>query len=204
MEMHTDSPPGDRLMAKLSDVGVIPDEEAVVRHGLLEDGYDLPELADTMEEADARATASTYLRVSGLIVREQLANSAEHRTLIAYYQRKHDERQHQLDSRINYLGGVLKRLFGFMTVTGKKKSLNLLGGRVGMRAKQDELVIDDDEAVITWAVNKGHASGLTNVKRTVDRKALRAYMEKPSQISGLPPGVSLKERPDEFYAKPVD
>ena len=176
----------------------------IARLELLEDGHDLPELADSMEEADARATASTYLRVMAGIEREHGANAAEHKNLVAYYKNRHDERQTQLGRRAGYMRDMLEKLFGFMTVAGKSKSLNLLGGRVGMRAQPDELVVESDDAVIEWALRLNNpTTAFVKVKHTLDRKALWAYMNAPDADYGLPPNVTHKARPDEFYATPA-
>ncbi len=186
-----------------------PDEEQLVetymRRELAEDGIDLPELADTMEEADARATASTYLFALRGIKRDVDANDAEFTVLQEFNRTRHIARQGGLARQMDYLRGVIKTLFGFMTVTGKKKSLNLVGGRIGMRGKSDELVIKDEEQVIAWAIANGLES-IVRTKLTVDRKALRAYMEtiRPGvPREPLPLGVSLETRPDEFFATPA-
>lgn len=182
-------------------------DEQRARNGLLEDGYDLPELADTMEEADARAAADRYLRALGGIEREMDANDAEFTTLKAYYADRHGQRQATLDGSANYLRGVLKGLFGFMT-TGKKKSLNLLGGRIGMRSQADELVVEDDAAVIMWAKMSMMTQHLVVETPRIDRKALRAYMQPsqddPENQEPMPLGVKLEERPDQFFARPAE
>lgn len=179
-------------------------DAAVTRQALIQDGLDLPELADTMEEADARAAADRYLRALGSIEREMDANDAEFTTLKAYYADRHADRQATLDGSANYLRGVLKGLFGFMK-TGKKKSLNLLGGRIGMRGQTDELVVENDDAVIGWAQAKGFRGLLVNTKYSVDRKGLRAFVvDPPEDAESGPPGVSLEERPDQFFARPAD
>ena len=189
-----------------------PDEEQLVetyiRRELAGDGYDLPELAETMEEADARATASTYLFAMRNLEREVDANAAEFTALLEFSKTRHVKRQTTLVTQVEYLRSVVRKLFGFMTVTGKKKSLNLLGGRVGLRGKQDELVVEDDEAVVRWAKEKGFPE-LLRIKHTIDRKALKNHVmlnqETKVEPRGdvLPPGVRLEARPDEFFATPA-
>ncbi len=181
--------------------------DTYMRNELREDGYDLPELADTMEEADARATASTYLFALRGIKRDVDANDAEFTVLQDFNRTRHVARQTGLIRQMDYLRGAIKTLFGFMTVTGKKKSLNLVAGRVGMRAKQDELVVVDEGEVIDWA-NANGLDGLVRTKLVVDRKALRIWMEKmePNTDPDFtpPPGVRLEVRPDEFFATPAN
>ena len=184
-------------------------DRMVLHQELVDAGYDLPELADTMEEADARAVASTYLFVLRNIKRDIDANDAEFTVLQDFNRARQVQRQHGLIAQMEYLSGAIKALFGFMTVTGKKKSLNLIGGRVGMRAQTDELVVEDEEAVIAWA-RQHKIAGIINTRFTVDRKGLRIYVAAQQQLDedartiSPPPGVKLEQRDDQFYATPVD
>lgn len=180
--------------------------DAERRQELTEDGYDLPELADTMEEADARAAASTYLFALRGRRRDLAANDAEFKVLQNFNRTRHVARQDGLIAQANYLHDVIRKLFGFMTVTGKKKSLSLIGGRVGTRSKQDELIVEDDDAVLAWA----RAYGIDSVMRTtttlaVDRKELRGFLAAYESNTDVPPppGVKLETRPDEFFATPA-
>ncbi len=174
-------------------------EEGRIRANLAADGHDLPELAETMEDADARAASSSYLFAMRNLQREVDANGAEFTALLEYTKDRHVARQGTLVTQIEYLRSRVRFLFGFMTVTGKKKSLNLLGGRVGMRAKQDELVVADDEEVIAWA-NANGVEDLVRMKMSLDRTRLRKHMGEQSDV---PPGVELRERDDEFFAIPA-
>jgi hypothetical protein len=171
----------------------------------MEAEYDLPELADTMEEADARVAASRYLGAMRNVQGELVANEAEYRTLAAFQQRRHDERQGPLERQVDWLHQAVKTLFGFMH-TGKKKSLNLIGGRVGMRSQTAELVVDDDGEVIAWALESpDYYGGVIKMKPQIDRKALRAHICEPERDPSIPmpPGVRLEARPDQFYATPA-
>ena len=189
------------------------DAEGVIRLELTEDGYDLPELADTMEEADARAAASTYLFALRGVKRQVDANYAEFTVLQDFNKERHVARQSGLIRRMEYLSVTIKALFGFMRPAGKKKSLNLIGGVVGMRAQTEELVIEDDQAVIAWAQEQ-QVAGIVKVTLSLDRKELRSHMEHARQERRVlgsvadpdripPPGVTLGARPDMFYATPA-
>jgi hypothetical protein len=182
--------------------------EGVVIRELAEDGYDLPELADTMEEADARAAASTYLFAMRNVQRDLDANDAEFAVLQDFNRTRHEGRQRGPIRQILYLRGVVEGLFGFMT-TGKKKSLNLIGGRVGMRSQTDELVVEDDDAVIAWARHYEEKS-IVRITEGINRKELRVFMElydaalEPEAGDvPPPPGVKLEQRDDVFYATPA-
>ena len=177
-----------------------PTETIDLRAEMLEEGLDLPELADTMQEETARAAASTYLFALRSIKRDIDANDAEFTVLQEYNRNRHVDRQSVLIRRTEYLRGVLLGLFGFMRPTGKKKSLNLLGGCVGMRAQQDELVVEDDTAVVQWAEYHG-VQALMRVQKSLNRTELRRHMKEQTDP---PPGVTLNERPDVFFATPAD
>ena len=199
--MTNDMTEGPTVADRISELGTDYEEEPTdVRQDLLDDGVDLPELADTMQEATARAAASTYLFALRNIKRDHDANDAEFTVLQDYNRNRHVERQSTLIRRMDYVRGVLEGLFGFMEVTGKKKSLNLLGGRLGMRSQQEELVVEDDDVVIRWARDLG-VEALVRVKASLDRTGLRRHMKEQTDP---PPGVTLNERPDVFFATPAD
>ena len=188
-------------LAELKDVA-----EDTLRLELADDGYDLPELADTMDEVNARAAASTFLFALRGVERQMAANDSEFLVLQGFNQARHVTRQSGLIRSLKYLRGVIETLFGFMS-TGKKKSLNLIGGRVGMRAQTEELVVEDDAAVIAWAKLNGFEA-IVRFTEAVDRKALRTYMVEGAVGTSKatfpsPPGVTLEARPDEFYATPA-
>ena len=170
--------------------------------------YDLPELSETLDEADARVAASRYLGAMRAVEAEHGANEDEYKTLAAFQQRRHDKRQGPLVRQLIWLDEAVKTLFvGFMRPTGKKKSLNLIGGRVGMRAQTDELVVDHVDAVIAWAKEKNFTA-LVRTKPTLDRTALRTFMIEgavgtPKATFPSPPGCRLEKRPDQFYATPA-
>ena len=69
-----------------------------------------------------------------------------------------------------------------------------------MRAQQDELVVEDDDAVIDWAKYHG-VEALVRVKRSLNRTGLQRHMKEQTDP---PPGVTLNERPDVFFATPAD
>ncbi len=183
------------------------DKINIVRLELAENGHDLPELADTMEEADARVAASRFLGAMRGVQKEWGANEAEYMTLADFQRRRHDGRQGPLERQLEWLHGAVKTLFGFMRPSGKKKSLNLIGGRVGMRAQTDELVVEDEDEVIAWvqANQVTTIKPIVRIKLVLDRTALRAYMEAHAKEPRLPtpPGTTLKARDDQFYATPA-
>ena len=176
-----------------------PTETSVVQEELRKD-FALPELADTMEEAEARAKASTFLTILKAVEKEKTANDAEYKTLMEYQAEDHKMRQDKLDKQTKWLTETLEGLFGVMD-PGKKKSVNLLGGTVGTQAQQDELVIEDDEEFVVWA-QKLLFPSLCQIKtvHSPNRKNLRAYMK--TKPKSPPPGVSLVKRSPVFYARP--
>ena len=67
----------------------------------------------------------------------------------------------------------------------------------------DELVIEDDDAVIAWAEATYGAGGVIRTKKALDRKALRDYIERVKAADVQPPGVRLEQRDDQFFATPA-
>ena len=72
-----------------------------------------------------------------------------------------------------------------------------------MRVKPDELIVDDDDAVVAWAEGND-VKTIVRLKKVIDRKALRAYLETAIPADLQPPGVRLKARDDEFYVTPAE
>ncbi len=191
--------PSSVALEGIGESAIDHDDDRIVRDEITEH-FDLPELADTMEEATARATASTFLYVLDKIQGERAANEAEYRTLLRYQAERHAARQASIDRQIAYLTDQLETLFGFMRTGPKKKSLNLLGGQLGKRKQADELVVEDDDRIIEWVKAAGPRR-LLRTKVELSRAELRKYMESGPQYS--PPGAELKQRPDVFFAKPT-
>ena len=183
------------LVDELNPVGVITEQPEDLHTEL-----DLPEMAETYEDAEARLMSTKLLHVLRGLEGEMSANKAEYDVTMQYFKDQHGDRQEALQNRVDYVTKLIQGLFGFMKVPHKKKSLNLLGGKVGMRARQAELKVEDDKAVIEWAL-EGGPQGLVRTKHDIDRTGLRKLVQ-AGMIS--PPGVTLEERDDEFYAKPAE
>ena len=106
----------------------------------LAEQFDLPELADTMEDAEARLMASRLLKVLGSLRGESDANKAEYNVTKDFLMNRHVEIENVIEKRIDWVTSSLRHLFDtFMTVPHGKQSLNLLGGRIGTKKQQPEL-----------------------------------------------------------------
>jgi len=173
-----------------------------IREELLNEGLDLPELASTMEDAEARLMATRLLKVLGSLRGESDANAAEYNITKDFLLNRHVERENVLEGQINYVIGKLRYLFDtFMDLPHGKQSLNLLGGRIGTKKQQPELVVESDEDVITWAAENDVP--VYRTKHEVSRPALRKYLQEKKATEIDPPGTQLRERDPKFYATPA-
>ncbi len=183
-------------------------EGQAIREDLKAEGYDLPELADSIEEADARAKASTFLGVLRSIENEVDANNAEHRALLDWTKDRHMERQTRLESQAGWMRKTLEILYHYMRPAKGKKSLALIGGRIGTKAQRDSLEVEDDTALIEWVQADPHNRPLQiiRIKHEVNKAELREYMEAIAEKDGIgptPPGVKLESHDDKFFATPA-
>ncbi len=183
-------------------------EGQAIREDLEAEGYDLPELADSIEEADARAKASTFLGVLRSIESEVDANNAEHRALLDWTKDRHMERQTRLEAQAGWIAKTLEILYHYMRPAKGKKSLALIGGRIGTKAQRDKLVIKDVQALIEWLQADTHnrPQQLIRVKYEINMAETREYMEAIAERDGIgpaPPGVTLESHEDKFFATPA-
>ncbi len=179
------------------------------REELTEDGYDLPELASTMEEADARLRASIFLGIMRSIEHQMDENDAECKALVAWTKERHAERQARLDAQKGWVRITLESLYGFMRPPKGKKSLNLIGGKIGTKGQRDTLDVEDDEVVIEWvqADTRNRPEQVIRTKYEINRVELLGYMEAIAEQDGIgpkPPGVTMGEHPDKFFATPAE
>ncbi|KKK80470.1 hypothetical protein LCGC14_2823160 [marine sediment metagenome] len=178
------------------------------REELQADGHDLPELASTMGEADARLRASIFLGIMRSIEHQMDENDAECKALVAWTKERHAERQARLDAQKGWVRMTLESLYGFMRPPKGKKSLNLIGGKIGTRAAKDTLEVEDDKALIEWVQADTHnrPQQLIRVKYEINMAETREYMEAIAERDGIgptPPGVKLESHKDKFFATPA-
>ena len=199
---------GPTMETQLQGVEHTGAEGQAIREDLEAEGYDLPELADSIEEADARAKASTFLGVLRSIESEVDANNAEHRALLDWTKDRHLERQTRLEAQAGWMRRTLEILYHYMHPAKGKKSLALIGGKIGTRAAKDTLEVEDDKALIEWVEADPHNRPvqIIRVKHEVNRAELREYMEAIAERDGIgptPPGVKLESHKDKFFATPA-
>lgn len=162
---------------------------------------DLPELADSYEEAEARLVADRYLRALGGVEGELGANRAELQQVLAFYRDRHEEREAVLQRRRDWLVHQLQALFAFLPLRGKAKSLTLLAGRLGTRTAPARYAIADEQELLAWA--REHAPSLIStppVKERVLVKDLTGWMD---PLDPAPPGVERIDAHEEFFADPA-
>lgn len=164
---------------------------------------DLPELASSYEEAEARALADRLLKDLKAVRDERGANDAELRSTLEYYVARNSERQEVLSRREGRLLETLQYLYSF-TPPRTGKSVQLLNGRIGTRKRGGKWCIVDPDPLLAWA--KEHTPSLVTVitKETVRHADLvkRLAADEGDAIP-QPPGVEWEPEREDFYAEPV-
>jgi phage host-nuclease inhibitor protein Gam len=74
-------------------------------------------------------------------------------------------------------------------LTGKKKSRELVHGRIGWRKKGERLVVQDREALLSWLAAQPVESGLYRVKIEPE---MRALSERLKGCGEVPPGCEVE------------
>jgi hypothetical protein len=80
---------------------------------------------------------------------------------------------------------------------GKRKSVALPAGIIGFRTEAAKIVIDDEDAVVTWA--KQHAPALVTVVERLSKSALNEHMEKTGELPEK--GVHVEPEHEKFYIR---
>lgn len=83
---------------------------------------------------------------------------------------------------------------------GKKRSVDLLTGRIGFRRKPGGFRVKQEEAVLAWALEQkgGKEAGLFKEVPVLSRTAVKEHHEATGEI---PPGCEITEDSDTFYVK---
>lgn len=169
--------------------------------------YDLPELADTYEEATARMIANRYLAALAAILMTQNLNEASFRAEVDFLKRRLEEKNAALDRNATWLREQLFKLTKFFTFTGKSKSLTLPYGRVGFRKSRDKVDYIDEAKVRAWAETFAPETLRTVTEIRLDRarvNALALESTEPHVAMLLDSGaVRVYRGTDEFYVTPT-
>lgn len=185
----------------------LPEAPETDAAGLREE-YDLPELAETYEEAEARAAANRYLLALRRVQRERATAKAELKATIEDLEYRSEQRDAQLAKSEGWLLDQLRQLARFFTFAGKK-SLKLLAGRVGYRQAREAWEIADPERLLDWAQQFAqHLVSTPPVKPRVLVSDFTTWADAAPadtlrwlQEQGI---VGHRTAADEFYAKPAE
>lgn len=82
---------------------------------------------------------------------------------------------------------------------GKKKSADLLHGRIGWRAKGGKLAVEDKAALVAWLERQPPESGLYRVKVEPEMKAIQDNFKATGEV---PPGTTYVQLEDVFFCEP--
>lgn len=79
-----------------------------------------------------------------------------------------------------------------------KKSVNLVAGVAGFRAGRERVVVEDEEAALSFLAGQGGPS-CTRITRSVDIPAVKRLYPQPDVI----PGIRVEKGDDVFYTEPI-
>lgn len=96
-------------------------------------------------------------------------------------------------------GSQLRDFLGAQLVTNgnRRRSIGLPAGTIGFRKEASRLVIDDDDAVLTWAKSQ-HPEQLV-ITEKLSKSALDDYVKNTGEIPDR--GVHIQPEQDRFYVK---
>jgi len=83
---------------------------------------------------------------------------------------------------------------------GKRKSRDLLHGRIGWRSKGERLVVEDKEALAAWLAAQPIESGLARVTLAPDMRALQDLLKRTGEI---PPGCVVEPESETLHIESV-
>lgn len=83
---------------------------------------------------------------------------------------------------------------------GKKKSADLLHGRIGWRATGGKLKVTDKDALLTWLEAQPVEDGLYRLRVEPEMKAIQDRFKADGVI---PPGCEFVPAEDKFYVEPI-
>lgn len=86
-------------------------------------------------------------------------------------------------------------------VRGKRKSLDLLHGRIGYRAKGEHLKVVDKDVLAAWLAEQDPTSGLYRLEVRPEMRALQARLRETGEI---PPGCEYEPAAETFYVEPAE
>lgn len=80
---------------------------------------------------------------------------------------------------------------------GKRKSRDLIWGRLGWKTKASRLTIVDTDACLAWCQRQPVETGVLRIK---EEPALAVIQERFKRTGEVPPGCEVSEESEEFFA----
>jgi hypothetical protein len=133
-------------------------------------------------EADARRRADVLLAALGRVDQEEQQAISEYKGYVELLRLRQDRRLWQFSRRRDWLTNLLRQLLRFIPIRGRQKSVALLNGRIGTRAKAArwQLAVDSkaEQAALIAAVKaRPELAACVVTVEAIDRDALREQLE---------------------------
>jgi hypothetical protein len=128
---------------------------------------------------------------------KKIVQSREYVQRVKRWAAKEIRRSEQDEERLLFLFGRQLEIWASSRLDGRRKSINLPGGRIGFRRKPMKLVVVDEEAVKAWA-----RENCPSAIKTVERLMKAAINEHFVATGEVPPtGIRVENERNAFYIK---
>lgn len=166
----------------------------------LRDLYDLAfaEPPKEASETEAVRECNKYLHALGEVRANMEANRNLYRDEVSRLDHWLERVNATLVREETWLLAMLRHLSQFVRYFGKTKSRDLPYGVIGTRKNPRRIRVDDPKAATEWAKEQG-LPVVTEVVEVVAHKTLADVWKRTKEV---PPGCTLVEETEEFYANP--
>jgi phage host-nuclease inhibitor protein Gam len=159
---------------------------------------------ETAWRCENKPTADWIMRRLAALRAEEASIDAQAAATI----KRVEERAAQLKMRIErgigfftfHLQSYCEREKAALLGGGKKKSADLLHGRIGWRSVGGKLKVVDKDALLAWLETQPAELGLYRVKLEPE---MRAIQDRFRADGVIPPGCEYQPQEDHFYAEPL-
>lgn len=137
-------------------------------------------------------------RTANWVIKKILEHRAYRKRVSEWAETEQARAQRTEDFLLNRFGAELREWLQQALVQrrSRQKSINLPAGRLGLRRKEQRLVVKDQKALVDWA--KAHAPHLVRTLETVSKQALNEHFLESGELA---PGVSLEPAGDCLYVR---
>lgn len=163
-----------------------------------------PSTATPAWRCNDRGTADWIMRRLAALRAEAAAIEAQKAAAIERVEKRAADLLSRIERGIGFftyhLADYCQREKATLLGGGKKKSAEMLHGRIGWRKKGGKLRVTDKAALVAWLEHQPPEDGLYRLKVEPDMAAIQARFRAAGEI---PPGCEYELEEDVFYTEPL-